>query len=153
MRSKLKTCLKLRKLRASDRATEKAYGLIKAKAEAEKKGANELYEIGRNAHFERLIYLDEIDQINSNELCRKANRLGVPIPRGDEMWEESSVIGGRSLTVKGMSELRVALRKEKNEQWAYWELRVKVLGGFLTALTGVAGALIGLATVLGWKFP
>jgi hypothetical protein len=142
----------LRKLRTSDRATQKAYDLVRIKAKADKKKDSELYEIGREEHFERLIYLDEIDQINSSELCRRANRLGVPIPRDEESWEESNVIGGRSLTTKAMSELRANVRREKNEQWAYWELRFKVFGGILTALTGAAGALIGLATVLGWKF-
>jgi hypothetical protein len=152
VRDKLITHLRLRELRASDRATQRAYDLLKAKAEAEKKGASELYKIGEEEHFERRVYLDEISQINSKILCSEARRLSVPISSAEEMWDESSVIGGRSLSEKGTNELRASIRKEKNERWAYWELRFKVISGILTALTGVAGALIGLATVLGWKF-
>ena len=148
MRDKVRDRLKLRKLRASDRATVKAYDEIRKIAKVEGKGGKEFYEIGHDEYSERRIYLDEIDQINSNTLCREANRLGVAIPRDEEMWEESNVIGGKSLTIKGMSELRTSLRKEKNERWAYWELRFKVVG----VVVGIVVALIGLTTVLGWKF-
>ena len=85
--------LKLRKLRTSDRATVKAYDEIRKKAKVEGKGDKEFYEKGHDELSERRIYLDEIDQINSNALCREASRLGVPIPRSEDMWEESLVIG------------------------------------------------------------
>ena len=107
--------MKLRKLRASDRVTVKAYDKIRKKAKVDGKDNKEFYEIGQEENFERRIYLDEIDQIYSSSLCREASRLGVPIPRSDDMWDEPNVIGGRSLNEKGMSELRGAVRKEKNE--------------------------------------
>jgi len=67
----------------------------------------------------------------------------------DDAWDVSNVIGGRALTSKGFAELRAAVRKERNERWAYWELRFKVLAAILTATTGAAGALIGLVAI--WK--
>ena len=152
MKVRVGTYIKLRKLRASDRATTKTYDALRKRAKAENKSTTELHEIDREEHFERSIDWDQISKLNSSVVCREATRLGVPIPRSDEMWEESNVIGGRYLSEKGFSELRSALRKEKNERWAYWELRLKVTVGFLTALTGVAGALIGLAAVLGLKW-
>jgi hypothetical protein len=65
------------------------------------------------------------------------------------MWEQSSVIGGWALTPKGFDKLRADIRKEKNERWQYFELRIKVLIPLVTALTGLVGAMIGWAAL--WK--
>lgn len=113
------------------------------------KGSEFLYKIGEDEHNEKRIYVDEIEQIKSRILCAKANRLGVPIPMDEDSWHESNVIGGRALTTKGFADLRAAVRKERNEKWSFWELRLKVIGAVLTAATGAAGALIGLVAI--WK--
>ena len=80
-------------------------------------------------------------------LCLAAHRLDVGIPLYAEAWEESNVIGGRALTSEGLNELRSAVRKEKNERWAYWETRMKVIGTLVTnafALYGFMTAIFAL---------
>ena len=151
MRGRLHEFLKLRKLRASDLATEKAYDRDRKKAKAENKGWEEMERIHFDERSERSIDQDQISKIQTTRLCAIANRIGVPIPTEEDRWEESQALGGRYLSAKGFSELRNAIRKEKNDRWAYWELRIKVFVGLATAITGAAGALIGLASVLGWK--
>jgi hypothetical protein len=58
---------------------------------------------------------------------------------GDE-WEDSAR--------KEMSELRQAIRKEHYERAKLWELWLKLPVSFLTALTGLIGAAIGLITIM-----
>jgi hypothetical protein len=128
---------------------ENAYAKDRKDAKKEKKSSAVLYSIDENEHNEKRIYLDEIDQIKSRMLCAQANSLDVPIPMDDDSWYQSNVIGGRALTAKAFAELRATVRKEQNERWSYWELRLKVFGAILTAATGAAGALIGLVAI--WK--
>ena len=151
MSGRLYEFLELRKLRASDLAIAKAYDSDRKKAKAENKGWDELERIDFNERSERSIDQDQISKIQTRRLCSIANRIGVPIPTEEDRWHESQALGGRFLSAKGFGELRGAIRKEKNDRWAYWELRIKVFVGMATAITGVAGALIGLASVLGWK--
>jgi hypothetical protein len=49
---------------------------------------------------------------------------------------------------KEMAELRLAIRKERNERWQFWELRLKVVVQLAFALTGALGAAIGLVATL-----
>lgn len=98
--------------------------------------------------FETSIYLDEADQIRTRRLYEKARKYDVQIPEGEEFWDVSNSIGGRCLTAKGFNELRSALRKEQNERWLFWEIRLKVVVGVATAIAGAAGALTGLAAIL-----
>jgi hypothetical protein len=128
---------------------ERAYDQDRREAKKENKSSEVLYRMGEDEHHEKRLYFEEIDQIKSQMLCAQANRLDVPIPQGDHSWYQSNIIGGRALTAEGFAELRAAVRKEQNERWSYWELRLKVLGAILTATTGVAGALIGLVAI--WK--
>ena len=55
----------------------------------------------------------------------------------------------RILTEAALTDFRSAIRRERNERWQYWELRLKVLGALLAGLTGAAGTLIGLIAI--WK--
>jgi hypothetical protein len=146
----LKTRWRVLLLRRSDRLLRKAYSKDRKDAVNNKKGHAFIEQLDAQENFERSIYIDEIIQIETRKLCRQAARYGVLVSwENPDFWESSRVIGGRQLTDKGFYELRSAIRKEKNERWAYWELRLKVLGGFATAITGAAGALIGLFAI--WK--
>lgn len=149
MIEKIITRWEIWKLNRHDRRTAKAYDKDRALARSTNKETSALRRIDEDEHFERRLYQDEISKIQSRSLCRTAGRLGVPVPYGADEWEESTVVGGRYLTTKGFSDLRSAVRREKNERWAYWELRMKVAVRLITALTGVIGALIGLAAILG----
>ena len=139
----------LQSLNKSVTRTSAAYKKELEAARKEKKSRDEIYGIQQSEYQECRIYLDEIDQINTRLLCAQANRLGVPVPTDEGSWDESNIIGGRALTTKAFAELRTAMRKEQNERWAYWELRLKVLAAVFTAVTGAAGALIGLIAI--WK--
>lgn len=141
----------LRKLRGADNLTAKAFEKDRVAARKENKGRAEVEKLAEDERFERSIYQDQISMIQTRRLCGTANRIGVPILWNADLWDESTVMGGRYLSEKGFSELRSAIRKERNERWAYWELRMKVIIGLSTAVTGVVGTLIGLAAILGLK--
>jgi len=127
---------------------EKAYAGDRANAKKQNKGWGALQKIDEDEYEETKLYIHEVDQIRSRLLCAQARSLDIPVPMDDDLWYESTVIGGRALTAKGFSELRAAVRKEPNDRWTYWELRLKVIGAILTAVTGAVGALIGLAATL-----
>jgi hypothetical protein len=75
-----------------------------------------------------------------------AHKLRVPTPNDSkpELWTEGLFAGSKRLTDEAFADFRATVRKEQNERWQYWELRLKVLGVVLTGLTGAIGALIGL---------
>jgi hypothetical protein len=91
---------------------------------------------------------DEIDEIVSQRLLKRARRLDVPIPsplfgnlEEDEFWDRSYSSGGYILTRKGRAVLRDAVRKEKRE-------RFESKARWITLFTGIIGAAIGLVSVL-----
>jgi len=135
-------------LRLDDWKTENFYRAARVAAEKNSKGRSALDRILEEERFERSIVLDQIAQVRTGRLVRTAVSYDIDVPLNGDNWEESSTIGGRQLTTKGFHELRVAIRKEQNERWTYWELRLKVVAAILTAATGAAGALIGLAAIL-----
>jgi hypothetical protein len=109
---------------------------------------HEIYEEEAQWYGERNLYAEEYDQAHTCYLARQASHLGVALPSKDG-WYECRKIGGQALMTSGAADLRAAIRKEKNERWAFWEVRIKVLGALFAGATGLVGALIGLVTV--WK--
>jgi len=87
--------------------------------------------------------LEEIDRLKSMRFRQIANRLMVPLPdiENNELWQEQSYGQGRVLTSKGIWELKKLFRQEKRE-------RREGLVVLLAALTGIIGAVAGLAAVL-----
>jgi hypothetical protein len=87
--------------------------------------------------------LEEIDSLKSRRFCQIANRLMVPLPdmQDKEQWQEESYGQGRVLTSKGIWEVKKLIRQEKRE-------RREGLVVWLAALTGIIGAITGLAAVL-----
>jgi len=96
-------------------------------------------------------YFDyEADEIEfTHRLVRHARKLRVPLPeypdRGEEneWWAMSYSFGERYLTMKGIVEVRDAIRKE--ERWR--SERIGQWLGALAGITGVFGTLIGLFTI------
>ncbi len=103
-------------------------------------------------------------KILSHRLIEEADRLHVPRPSllDDEgKWDHFrpiTVYGvpaenyptiGYVLTPEAMVELRAAIREEKRKRGETAEWRVKIIGGLITIVTGLVGALIGLISV--WK--
>jgi hypothetical protein len=92
---------------------------------------------------------EERDQIlsrNSDYLIEEAEYLSLPVPiLGDtESWERSRRPTRNRLTLRAQSELRRAIRKEKQDKWSVSAFRLKELA---LPLIGILGALSGVISV------
>ncbi len=97
------------------------------------------------------VLTEEDEARYTRSLLRTARRLRVPVPRSATgegeptgYWEQGSQTGARYLTEVGIERLREDIRKElkwRREARAHWL-------AFVPAVTGILGALIGLAAVL-----
>ena len=98
--------------------------------------------------------LDRIDKtllvLKWLELRSEAIGLGLFVSWDETKLDELTGKEGEWDTAikKELSELRLAIRKERNERWQFWELRLKVLAAFATALTGAIGVTVGLIATL-----
>jgi len=92
-------------------------------------------------------------KIKSDSLIKEADELHLPRPDygANGKWEENNppITTGYVLTPEAMVELRAAVRNEKRARRETVEWWVKIIGGFITIVTGLVGALIGLISV--WK--
>ena len=104
------------------------------------------YKINDQEHFETRMIDDERSETKTYRLLDQAQHYDLPTPAWDdeEAWDKSSNMGVKFLKPKAFADLRSAVRKEQNELWQYWELRLKVVSAILVGLTGVMGTLIGL---------
>jgi hypothetical protein len=106
--------------------------------------------------FEIDVHDEDEDAYVTKRLLAKARRLRVPIPHrynedktASDDWYEGHYTGRWYLTTKGIVALRDEVRKElrarheARSQWVIW----------LSALTGVIGALTGLVALLMRKLP
>lgn len=106
--------------------------------------------------FEIDLHDEEEDTYVTKKLLAKARRLRVPIPHRynedkteSEHWYEGHYTGRWNLTTRGVAALREEIRREvkarheARSQWVVW----------LSALTGVIGALTGLVALLTHKGP
>lgn len=101
-------------------------------------------------------YEPELKQVTTKRLNLKAIRLGIsPIEYKD--WYSSHRVftdnGGSYtctvLTTLGEIKLRRLIRDDRRNTIKFW---VKILAPIITALTGLAGAAIGLLTIIkAWK--
>lgn len=118
------------------------------------KDREKVHDLEHNRRFEISFIEEEEDQLLTNNLIRSARRLRVPIPhrfdadgKPSEFWCEGQYLGGWYLTDSGISKVREEVRKElrarhdSRAQWVAW----------VSALTGVIGALTGLIAVLSHK--
>ena len=139
------------KLKRAKRRAERFYDSEERKAKREKKTAEEKQEILVEAVGDVFYCQDQIAAHVSRMLLDRAQDYGIPTPAYDDKsaWEESGfVVERRHLNTKASAELRSAIRREQNERWQFWELRLKVLGAVLVGLTGAMGTLIGLIATL-----
>ena len=100
-------------------------------------------------HFDGREAEEIINALVTRKLVSQANKLDLPIPsyprRGQEdesqFWYYSEDGSQRILTSKGRLELRDSIRREKRERF---DARAR----WVTLITGLIGAAIGLVTVL-----
>lgn len=90
--------------------------------------------------------MNRISVLETAYLLRRATHEKVPMPDNDDedAWIEARG-GGFYLTNLAYSNLRAAIRKERNEKW---DFRLKVFGLVGSTAIGTIGALIGLVTAL-----
>lgn len=108
-------------------------------------------ELESGLRFEMELHEEDEDSYFTNALLRKARKLRVPIPHKkdeageeSEYWYQGHYTGGWYLTNNGISALRkeirgeIKARHESRSKWVVW----------VSALTGVIGAITGLVAVL-----
>jgi len=83
-------------------------------------------------------YWDELAELQSHKLIRRANKLHIPL---DGLIWHKGIYNNRYLDPKVRIRLHNAIREEKRKTW---EFRMKVIG----ALTGLIGTIIGLVAIL-----
>jgi hypothetical protein len=126
-------------------------------AAARKQKDNEkVKQLESDHRFEMELHEEDEDAYITKRLLAKARRLRVPIPRRQtsdgqesEHWYESNYTGRWHLTTLGIATLRSEIRSEikaHHESRSYWVV-------WLSAITGVVGAITGLVAVIGGKTP
>ena len=110
----------------------------------------------RDHRFEIDLHDEEEDAYLTKKLLSKARQLRVPVPHRynedkteSEHWHEGDYTGRWFLTTRGFSALREEIRREikaRHESRAHWVV-------WLSALTGVIGAVTGLVALLLHKAP
>jgi hypothetical protein len=121
----------------------------RAERQARKEGlsTDKIFKLNHEWSAELGLITDELAKVKSRRILVLASRLSIPLPADDGSWVESYQTGARHLSSKGYAIVRADVRKERNEKWQFWEVRMKVLGVLLTAVTGAIGALIGLIAI------
>jgi hypothetical protein len=115
------------------------------------KDKEKVQSLERDHRFEIDLHDEEEDAYITKRLLAKARRLRVPIPHRynedkteSEHWYEGHYTGRWYFTTRGVAALREEIRRElrarheARSQWVVW----------LSALTGVIGALTGLVALL-----
>ena len=110
----------------------------------------------RDHRFEIDLHDEEEDACLTKTLRVQARRLHVPVPHRynedkteSEHWYEGHYTGRWYLTSRGVAALREDIRREvkaRHEGRAHWVV-------WLSALTGVIGAVTGLVALLTHKAP
>ena len=87
---------------------------------------------------------DDIEETQHRLICRQAEKFLVPTPRyikKDGSWEQSHITGRWRFSHAEISQIKDAIRQEQKHRREHWL-------GWLCAITGIIGALIGLLSVL-----
>lgn len=129
---------------------ERAYRRDIAQARVEK-DRDKTEELEAELRFELDMQSEEEDSYLTRQLLRSARRLRVPIPPMDgpggtqsDQWYQGDQTGGWYLTLDGVGKLRAEIR---SEQKARHELRAHIVI-WISALTGIIGAITGLVAVI-----
>ena len=132
-------------LRMSLQSTDRFYRQLAAEAKGDKERQQEVF--GEWSHVAGEIE-EELEEIFTKRLVKKARRWYVPIPPHpygrdtyeDENWERGHATGIWYLKPEGVSKVRNLMREEK--KW-----RRDYLIGWVGPLIGLIGALTGLISV------
>lgn len=131
-----------RAIAKADEAYDLEYQQVRKNPTPEK-----LHEVAFLRQSELQLYEDQISEIETSRLLRRAKRSGaVPPPKEPEgqYWFRSSQLGCWLLTDEGTADL---LQKVRAEETRVRDGRI----GWITAITGLLGAVIGVLSA--WPKP
>ena len=104
--------------------------------------AGQEYEADFSAEMDRTLAEHRIYRLVSDHHYEKAFQYGVPVPSGEEYWEDSEAYPGTShLNRKGLSQLRASVHEEQKRRLEHFSV-------WIAGLTGLVGAATGLIAVL-----
>ncbi len=90
-----------------------------------------------------------INTIETERLLRKATKLGIDFPDKPGWWwndiDDEGVNYRNYLTDSGEAGVLRLIREERRKSVEWW---VKIIGGVITLLTGLAGSIIGIIAIL-----
>ncbi len=127
-----------------------AYARDVAKAR-EEKDRDKIHELENMNMVDLQVLREEQDAALTQDLLRQARKLRVPVPPrmrdNDETgyWARSMMTMEVYLTPKGIKKIREEIRAEerwRHERRSHWV-------PWITALTGLAGTIIGILAILG----
>lgn len=123
-------------------------------AARKQKDNEKVRELESDHRIEMELHEEDEDAYTTKQLLARARRLRVPIPRRhlsdgqeSEHWYESNYTGRWYLTTLGIAALRSEIRSEikaRHESRSHWVV-------WLSAITGIVGAITGLVAVIGGK--
>lgn len=85
----------------------------------------------------------QLGELLSSQLIRRTSRRGLDIPNEDGWWEEK--LGRKYLSRAGRARVKRMIRDDFRHDAKWW---IEVLTLFVTVLTGLAGTIIGLLSLL-----
>lgn len=136
------------KYRCELRKLEKEYNRIHKSFEKNKKGLSgkDVELLRSDVSSEIWPVYEKIEALKTSRFRQIADRLMVPLPESNdkELWTDLQYAEGRALTDKGFWELKKLIRQDKRERREGLVIWLAIL----TALTGIIGAITGLAAVL-----
>lgn len=91
---------------------------------------------------------DRIAQLQTDALLTEAERLSLPLGDLSEDWEHTPISNRRVLSFEAQHRLRAAIRQEKKDRSELLRLWFAGVAPMVTALTGLAGTVIGLVALL-----
>jgi len=93
----------------------------------------------------------ERDRLVTVSLRRAARLLNVPVPdrKDPEMWHEEDNYHYRpTLTAKGISTLRTAIREERQARGLYSKIVFAAVAAAISAIAAIVGAIASLVGIL-----
>lgn len=77
------------------------------------------------------------DVFRSKYLVERAYAFHVPLPNGEDDWEENKYSDGPILSAAGAQKVRNAIRSEQKSEWEYWSGRVTLALALVGSIFGV----------------
>jgi hypothetical protein len=127
----------LARLHRQKKRIQRGWAKVRAKAKAENKDREELHGIASDEWLETDTVDEDIRLLETRYLTAVAEKYFLPIPER----EESDATLRYMFTKETINQLRSAIRAEQKE-------RSELARSWLSSITGLVGALIGLLAII-----